>query len=85
MIELYDVYGEYGFYDAVTVETGLVARKYLSLDQGMLFVALNNYLNDGAIRKRFHADPVMKKAEKLLSSEKFFETSAEPEAPAENA
>lgn len=76
LIELYDVYGEYGFYDAVTVETGLVAMKYLSLDQGMLFVAINNYLNDGAIRKRFHADPEMKKGEKLLSSEKFFESTA---------
>ena len=76
LIELYDIYGEYGFYDAVTVETGLVAKKYLALDQGMLFVAINNYLNDGAIRKRFHADPVMQKAEKLLSSEKFFEHNA---------
>jgi len=73
LVELYDIYGEYGFYDAVTVKTGLVARKYLSLDQGMLFVALNNYLKDGAIRKRFHADPVIKSAEKLLTEEKFFE------------
>lgn len=73
LIELYDVYGEYGFYDAVTVETGLVARKYLALDQGMIFVALNNYLNDGAIRKRFQADPVLQKAEELLTSETFFD------------
>jgi len=56
-----------------------VARKYLSLDQGMLFVALNNYLNDGIIRERFHSDPVMKKGDKLLSAEKFFE------APVKNA
>lgn len=81
LIELYDIYGEYGFYDAVTPATGLVARKYLSLDQGMIFVALNNYLNDGAIRKRFHADPVMKSAEELLTAEKFFEMPSE--APAE--
>lgn len=82
MIELYDIYGEYGFYDAVTVipdkdnpdsKEGLVARKYLALDQGMIFVAINNYLNGGAIRKRFHADPVMKKAEKLLTAEKLFD------------
>ncbi len=71
LIELYDIYGEYGFYDAVTVETGLVARKYLALDQGMIFVAINNYLNDGAIRKRFHADPVIKAAEEILSAEDF--------------
>lgn len=72
LIELYDIYGEYGFYDAVTVETGLVARKYLALDQAMIFVAINNYLNDGVIRKRFHADPEMQKGEALLSSETFF-------------
>lgn len=90
LIELYDIYGEYGFYDAVTVEpvegdpnskVGLIARKYLALDQGMLFVAINNFLNDGAIRKRFHADPVMQKGEELLTSEKFFEVPSES-APA---
>lgn len=69
LIELYDVYGEYGFYDAVTVETGLIARKYLALDQAMIFVSINNYLTNGAIRKRFHAEPAMKEAEILLSAE----------------
>ena len=82
LLELYEIYGEYGFYDAVTVipekdnpdsKEGLVAHKYLALDQGMILVAINNYLNDGAIRKRFNSDPEMKKGEKLLSSEKFFE------------
>ena len=84
LIELYDVYGEYGFYDAVTVKTGLVARKYLALDQAMIFVALNNYLNGGAIRKRFHAEPAMKEAETLLSSEDLgiSETEASAAAPA---
>ncbi len=72
LIELYDVYGEYGFYDAVNTETGKVARKYLALDQGMIFVAINNYLNDGAVRKRFHADPLMKAAEKLLTEDIIF-------------
>lgn len=71
LIELYDIYGEYGFYDAVTVKTGLVARKYLALDQGMIFVAINNYLNDGAIRKRFHSEPAMKQTENILSGEDF--------------
>lgn len=70
----FPIYGEYGFYDAVTVATGKVARKYLSLDQAMIFVTLNNYLNDGAIRKRFHADPINEKALPLLTEEKFFES-----------
>ncbi len=86
LAELYDIYGEYGFYDAVTVATGLVARKYLSLDQAMVFVAINNYLNDGAIRKRFHAEPAMKEIEEILSAEDFqigSETTAEaPSGPA---
>lgn len=80
LIETYDqIYGEYGFYDAVDVKTGDVSRKYLALDQGMILVAINNYLNNGAIRERFHSDPVMKKAEYLLTSEKLFEV---PEPPA---
>ncbi|MFH1381120.1 MAG: glucoamylase family protein, partial [Candidatus Omnitrophota bacterium] len=73
MLKLYNAYGEYGFYDAINVETGKVALKYLCLDQAMYFIALNNYLNDGAIRKRFHNDPIAKKAEVLLTSENFFE------------
>ena len=80
LIELYDIYGEYGFYDAVTVETGRVARKYLALDQGMIFVAINNYLNDGAIRKRFHAEPAMKETEVILDEDFQIEGSATPPA-----
>lgn len=73
MLELYDIYGEYGFYDAIDMENGAaVATKYLCLDQAMSLIALNNFLNDGAIRKRFHADPIAKNAEKLLKEEDFF-------------
>ncbi len=77
LIKLYDIYGEYGFYDAVSVADKKVSRKYYSLDQGMILIAINNYLNDGAIRKRFHADPEMKKSEKLLTAEKFFEAGSQ--------
>jgi len=80
LIELYDIYGEYGFYDAVSVATGKVARKYLALDQGMILLAINNYLNRGALRERFHADPEIKKCEKLLTAEKFFKPTS-PETP----
>jgi hypothetical protein len=75
--DLYDIYGEYGFYDAVEVATGRVARKYYALDQGMILVAINNYLNQGAIRNRFHADSEIQKAEKLLSAETFFEAASQ--------
>jgi hypothetical protein len=69
----YKAYGEYGFYDAINAKTGAVALKYLCLDQAMSFLALDNYLNDGAIRKRFCADPVNRNAEELLKVEDFFE------------
>ena len=35
-------------------------------------VTINNYLNHGAIRERFHTDPDMKKGEELLTSENLF-------------
>ena len=76
---LYEIYGEYGFYDSVRVKTGKVAKKYLALDQAMILIALNNYLNNGAIRKRFHQDPIAKKAEPLLTEEKLFENVAAKE------
>lgn len=72
-LELYDIYGECGFYDAVNPLNGQVAYRYLALDQGMILIALDNYLNDGAIRKRFTRDPINKNVEKVLEIEKFFE------------
>ena len=77
LVTRYPIYGEYGFYDAVTVSTGKVAYKYLALDQAMILIALNNYLNNGAIRRRFHQDPVNEKALSLLTEEKFFENHQE--------
>ncbi len=73
MLKNYDAYGEYGFYDAINVSTGKVAMEYMCLDQAMSFIALNNYLNNGAIRKRFHNDGIAKKAEELLKVENFFD------------
>ncbi|MFH1369446.1 MAG: glucoamylase family protein [Elusimicrobiota bacterium] len=73
MLGNWDIYGEYGFYDALDHKSDRVAYKYLALDQGMILMALDNYLNDGALRKYFQKDPVFKKAEHLLSAESFFE------------
>lgn len=72
LLRRFAMYGPYGFYDSVDVKTGDVAYKYLALDQGMILIALDNYLNNGAIQRRFAADPVMKKVEWLLREEKFF-------------
>ncbi|MBU1862812.1 MAG: DUF3131 domain-containing protein [Candidatus Omnitrophica bacterium] len=73
LINLYDIYGEYGFYDAVNPKTKKVALKYLCLDQAMIFISLDNYLNDGIMRNRFHQDPVVENGEFLLRDEKLFE------------
>ena len=72
----YQMYGPYGLYDSVDVKTGDVAYRYLALDQGMSLIALDNYLNEGAMQRRFSADPVMKRMEVLLKVEQFFESNA---------
>lgn len=64
-----DIYGEYGFYDAVDPKNGKVAYRYLALDQAMSFLSLANILNPGKLYERFHGDSIVKKAEILLQSE----------------
>lgn len=73
MLKGWDIYGEYGFYDALDVKTKKVAYKYLALDQGMILMAINNHLNNGSLRNYMQKDPVFKKADALLSAESFFE------------
>jgi hypothetical protein len=69
----YDIYGEYGFYDAVDPITGKVAYKYLSLDQGMLLVSLANYLKNHVIQKYFAQDPIAARALRIIGDEHFFD------------
>jgi hypothetical protein len=69
----YDVYGEYGFYDAVDPHTGRVAYKYLTLDQSMIFLALANHLADHSVQRRFASDPIIQRALPLLGVENFFD------------
>ncbi len=66
--------GDYGFYEALdfTVtrlpeggEVGLV-RAYMAHHQGMSIVALANVVHGGAMRSRFHTEPIVKAAELLL-------------------
>ena len=66
------IYGEYGFYDSVNVKSGRVNTQYLVLDQGMILVAIANYLRQGAIQNHFHRDEIAQKAEKLLVREELF-------------
>ena len=69
----FEIYGEYGFFDSLDLNSGKANPQYLALDQGMILVAIANYLNRGSIRERFHQDPVGKNAEGLLIKEHFAE------------
>jgi hypothetical protein len=62
----FDSYGPGGFYDAIAVRSGTVAKRYLALDQGMIMGALGNLLADDVLRHAFtrggaerHLRPVM--------------------------
>ncbi len=66
--------GPYGFYEAVDFtasrrppgERGAVVHSYMAHHQGMMLVAITNALHDGAMRSRFHAEPMVQASEMLL-------------------
>jgi cyclic beta-1,2-glucan synthetase len=66
--------GAYGFYEALDYtstrlpedETVAVVRTYFTHHQGMLLVAISNVVDDGAMRARFHAEPMVQATELLL-------------------
>jgi cyclic beta-1,2-glucan synthetase len=66
--------GAYGFYEALDYtaprlpETAAVAvvRAYMAHHQGMMVVAIANAVHDGAMRARFHAEPIVRATELLL-------------------
>ena len=47
-------------------ESVAIVRTYLAHHQGMSLVAIANVLNDGAMRRRFHAEPMVQATELLL-------------------
>jgi hypothetical protein len=73
LVKHYDVYGDFGFYDAVVPETGEVSRAYLMLDQAMTFLALVNHLRDGAIQRAFQSDPAVARMLPVVAVERFFD------------
>jgi hypothetical protein len=73
LAERYDMYGDYGFYDAVDPLSGEVAYTYLSLDQAMLFIALANYLKHACVQDLFASDPIARRFLPLLGDEQFFD------------
>lgn len=69
----YDIYGPFGFYDAVAPETGKVAYDQLALDQLMLFLSVANYLSGGEVPMLFASDPWIRGALPVLAEERFFQ------------
>ncbi|HZC46335.1 MAG TPA: glucoamylase family protein, partial [Candidatus Acidoferrum sp.] len=66
--------GHFGWYEALDYtpsrvpegETVAVVRAYMAHHQGMSLVAIDDALNDGAMRARFHAEPIIQATELLL-------------------
>jgi len=67
-----DIYGEFGLYDSIDIESGQVTKKYLALDQGMILISLCNFLNKGSIQKKFEKDEIIQNVLGILRSENFF-------------
>jgi cyclic beta-1,2-glucan synthetase len=66
--------GRYGWYEALDYtsaripegESVAIVHAYMAHHQGMTLVAIANVLGDGAMRTRFHADPLIRATELLL-------------------
>ncbi|MCC2594682.1 DUF3131 domain-containing protein [Tessaracoccus sp. OS52] len=67
----FDSYGPGGFYDAVAVVSGQVARRHLSLDQSMIMGALANVMLGGRLRSYFATREVEAALRPVISIEEF--------------
>jgi hypothetical protein len=67
----FDSYGAGGFFDAIAVRSGMVARRYLSLDQAMIMGAVGNVLDNNVIRRAFSTPAVEKALRPVIGIEEF--------------
>lgn len=67
----FDSYGRGGFFDAIAVRSGTVARRHLSLDQAMVMGALGNVLCGGLIRRSFSTPAVERRLRPVIGIEEF--------------
>jgi hypothetical protein len=71
-------YGKYGFYEAidfngpdpVNMTPYCIVKSFMAHHQGMSMIAINNYLNNGIMRNRFHSEPIVKATEILLEEKR---------------
>ena len=66
-----DMYGRWGFRDAVNVDTGGVSEFYLSLDQGMVMAAIGNALGDDVLRRAFVTKATERNVRPVIGVEEF--------------
>ena len=67
-------YDKYGFYEAIDFDAPdpiymtdyCIVRSFMAHHLGMSLVAINNCLNNGIMRQRFHAEPFVKSCETML-------------------
>lgn len=64
-------YGRGGFFDAVAVHSGTIARRYLSLDQAMIMGAIGNVVADNVIRRAFSTRDVERALRPVIGREEF--------------
>lgn len=64
-------YGRGGFFDAVAVRSGQVARRYLSLDQAMVMGAVGNVLCRDVVRRAFSTKAVERALRPVIGIETF--------------
>ena len=67
----FDIYGPWGFWDSVNVDTGEVSYFVLALDQGMIMAALGNALRNDRLQHYFVHGEVEQAIRPLIAMEEF--------------
>jgi hypothetical protein len=67
----FDSYGPGGYYDAIGVRSGTVAKRYLALDQGMVLAALGNILGGDVLRQAFTRGGAERLLRPVMAMEEF--------------
>ena len=60
-----------GFFDSVAVKSGLIARRYLALDQAMVMGAVGNVFGNDLLRRAFGSRTVESRIRPLIAMEQF--------------
>jgi len=70
--------GKYGYYEAIdfngpdpiNLQPYCIVKSFMAHHQGMSLVAIDNYMNNGIMRTRFHSEPMIKATEVLLEEKR---------------